>query len=187
VIGYVKTFLPWIAFALLSTDGQYRYGALAGVVIAVALLVLDRRRGRQWDALIIESSSAIFFGALTLATFVISPAPFGDYGPAAASGWLALTAWGSLAIRKPFTLGIAKTMVPAQFHDNPLFYRTNAVITSVWAIAFTAEAGLIALLLNVAPHATGVLIALKISSFVVPAAFTVRYSQLVRARQEATR
>jgi hypothetical protein len=187
MIGYVKTFAPWIAFAVLSTSGEYRWGALVGLLLALALLVLDRRKGKQWDALIIESSSAIFFGALAIAAFTISPAPLGEYGPAAASSWLALTAWGSLAIRKPFTLGIAKTMVPVEFHNNPIFYRTNAIITGVWAIAFTLDACLVALLLNVAPHATAALIAIKIGSFVLPAIFTVRYSQIVRARQEANR
>jgi hypothetical protein len=187
MLGYIKTFAPWIAFAALSTNGQYRYGALAGLLIALALLVLDRRQRKPWDALIIESSSAIFFGALTVATFAISPAPFGDYGPAAAGAWLALTAWGSLAIHKPFTLGIAKTMVPEQFHSNPIFYRTNAIITSVWAAAFTCESAATTVLLTVAPHATTALVVLKVCSFVLPAAFTVRYSQIVRNRQETNR
>jgi len=187
MIGYIKTFAPWIAFAVLSTSGEYRWGALVGLLLALALLVLDRRKGKQWAALIIECSSVIFFGALAIAAFTISPAPLGVYGPAAASAWLALTAWGSLAIRKPFTLGIAKTMVPKEFHDNPVFYRVNAVITAVWAIGFTLDATLVALLLNVAPHATAALIAIKVAAFVLPAIFTIRYPQIVRARQEAGR
>jgi hypothetical protein len=169
MLGYIKTFLPWIAFAVLATNGESRYGAIAALVIALALLVLDRRAGKQWDALII---------ALT-----ISPAPLGDYSPAVAGGWLALTAWGSLAIRKPFTLGIARTMVPAEMHSHPFFYRTNAIITAAWAIAFTAEAVLLVVLLHAAPHATAAAITVKICSFVVPAVFTVRYSQAVRARR----
>jgi hypothetical protein len=187
MIGYVKTFAPWIAFAVLSTSGEYRWGALAALVLALGLVVLDRGKGREWDALIIEISSAVFFAALTVAAFTVSPAPLGEYGPAVAGAWLALTSWGSLAIRRPFTLGIAKPMVPKEFHDHPVFYRTNATITAAWGIAFTLEAIALAVLLAVAPHATVALITVKIGSFVLPAIFTVRYTQIVRARQEATR
>jgi hypothetical protein len=187
MLGYVKTFAPWIAFAVLSTSGESRWGALAALVLALALVALDRRNHKEWDALIIECSSALFFGALTVAAFTVNPAPLGDYGPAVAGGWLALTSWGSLAIRRPFTLGIAKTMVPKEFHDHPMFYRTNAIITAAWGIAFTLEAVLLAVLLAVAPHATAALITIKIASFVLPAIFTIRYQQIVRARQEATR
>ncbi|TCO64602.1 hypothetical protein [Actinocrispum wychmicini] len=187
MIGYVKTFAPWIAFAVLSTSGEYRWGALAGFALALLLLAMDRRKGKQWDALIIESSSAVFFGALAVASLTISPAPLGDYGPSVAAAWLALTAWGSLAIRRPFTLGIARTMVPEQFHSHPMFYRTNAIITAAWAVGFTVEVGLLLLLEAVAPHATAALVAVKIGAFVLPALFTIRYRQIVRARQEATR
>lgn len=179
MLGYVKTFLPWIAFAVLATNGESRYGALAALVIALGLLGLDRRAGKPWDALIIECSSAIFFGLLTVAAFTISPAPLGDYGTAVAGAWLAVTAWGSLAIRKPFTLGIARTMVPEAVHGHPFFYRTNAIITAAWAIAFTAEA---VLLVVIPPHVTAAAITVKVCSFVVPAIFTVRYTQSVRQR-----
>ncbi|MEV4311442.1 hypothetical protein [Actinocrispum sp. NPDC049592] len=187
MLGYVKTFAPWIVFAVLSTNGESRWGALGAVVLAAGLLVLDRSRGKAWDALIIESSSALFFGALTVASFTISHAPLGDYGPAVAGGWLALTSWGSLAIRRPFTLGIAKTMVPKELHGHPMFLRTNAIITAAWGIAFTLEAVLLTVLLGVAPYATAALITIKIASFVLPAIFTIRYQQIVRARQEALR
>lgn len=187
MLGYVKTFAPWIAFAVLSTSGENRWGALAGFGLALLLLAVDRRKGKSWDALIIEISSAVFFGALAVASFTISPAPLGDYGPAVAAAWLAVTAWGSLAIRRPFTLGIAKSMVPEQFHSHPMFYRTNAIITAAWAIGFTLETVLLLLLDALAPHATAALIAVKIGSFVLPALFTIRYRQIVRARQEATR
>jgi hypothetical protein len=187
MLGYLKTFLPWIAFAVLSTNSQSRYGAIAALALGLALMAWDRRAGKQWDALILELSTLVFFVLLTVAAFTISPAPLGDYGPAISIGWLALTAWGGLAIRRPFTLGIAKTMVPKEFHDHPGFYRVNAIITAAWAIAFTLTAVLLAVLLTVAPHATAALIAVKVCGFAIPVLFTIRYQQIARARQEALR
>ena len=48
-----------------------------------------------------------------------------SYTGAMSMGWLALTAFGGLAIRRPFTLGIAKFQIPQQFWDTPLFLRVN--------------------------------------------------------------
>jgi hypothetical protein len=179
---YIRSFLPWIAFAAISTDGDSRHGALAGFVLALWLLRSDRHRGRAWDGLVIEASSALFFGGLAFAAYAFDPSPFGDYGTAASVGWLALTAWGSLAVRRPFTLGIARTMAPAEVHGSALFHRVNAVITAVWAAAFTVNAVALALLLAVAPHATAAIIAVKVCGFAVPAAFTARYPEIARRR-----
>lgn len=185
MLGYLRSFLPWITFAVLSGDGQYRYGALAGFLVAVVLVVAERRSGRPWDAQIIELSSALFFGLLALAAFAVTPAPFGDYGPAVSVGWLALTAWGSLVVGRPFTLGIARTMTPPEVHGSPIFRRVNVVITAVWATAFTVNCLALAVLLALAPHATAALVAVKICGFAVPAVFTVRYPRIVARRASA--
>lgn len=183
MVRYLRSFLPWIAFAVLSTGGDSRRGALAGFLIAAWLLVSDRRAGRAWDELVIESSSALFFGGLALAAATVTPAPFGAYGTAASVGWLAVTAWASLAIRRPFTLGIARTIAPAKVHHTPGFYRVNAVITTVWAAAFTVNTAALALLIGTSPDNTTAIIAVKVAGFAVPALFTARYPETVAARR----
>ncbi|GGO25320.1 hypothetical protein GCM10010116_50820 [Microbispora rosea subsp. aerata] len=185
MLRYVLTFLPWIAFAVLSTNGEARYGAVTALLVSVVLLAADRRAGRGWDEMVIELSSGVFFAGLTLAAFTVSPAPFGAYGPAVSVAWLALTAWGSLAVRRPFTLGIARRTTPAEVHATPMFYRVNAVITAVWAAGFTLNAAGLALLLAFAPHATAAIVAVKVCGFALPALFTIRYPQIVRARYAA--
>ncbi|MGI5486387.1 hypothetical protein [Microtetraspora malaysiensis] len=185
MFGYVRSFLPWIAFAVLSTNGEARYGAAAAFALSALLLAMDRRKGRAWDALVLEIGSVVFFAGLTLAAFLITPAPFGEYGPAVAVGWLALTAWTTLAIRRPFTMGIARESVPAEVHSTPMFYRVNVVITTAWAIAFTCNTAGLALLIAFAPHATAAIIAVKVCGFAIPAVFTVRYAALARSRARA--
>lgn len=181
---YLRTFLPWIAFAVISTKDDSRWGALAGFAAAAVLIALDRRAGRGWDALVVEVSSTVYFGGLAVAAFTADRAPLGSYGAAASIGWLALTAWLSVLIRKPFTLGIARSMVPREVWSSPVFFRTNAVITSAWAVSFTVEAALLALL---ADSSTDVIIAVKVAGFVLPALFTVRYSQSAQARAAEAR
>ncbi|MFC5823095.1 hypothetical protein [Nonomuraea insulae] len=173
-------FLPWIAYAFVATSDEWRWGAITGLVIALALVALDRRSGKSWDMMVIETSAVTFFALLTAVSLLAPDSPLTPYGPALVNVWLAGTAWGSLAIRKPFTLGIARTMAPKEVWETPEFYRVNAIITTVWAVAFTAAAISLAFVLAAAPHATTLVITVKVLSFVLPAAFTVWYPKHVR-------
>ncbi|WP_326822786.1 hypothetical protein [Streptosporangium sp. NBC_01756] len=176
-------FLPWIVYAVVATGDEWRYGALAGLAIAAVVIVADRRAGKKWDEMVIESSAVVFFVVTALISFAAPDSPLTPYGPALVNAWLALTAWGSLAVRRPFTLGIARSMAPPEVWQTPLFYRVNAVITSVWGAAFTVAALSLALLLHGAPHATAAVIAIKVLTFAAPAVFTARYPRTVAARR----
>ncbi|MGW2353035.1 hypothetical protein [Actinacidiphila glaucinigra] len=91
----------------------------------------------------------------------------------------------SLAVRRPVTLGIARATAPPAVWDNPLFLRTNVIITAVWAASFTVGAGLLAVLLAAAPHALAAIVAVKLCGFALPVVFTTRYSRAVAARAKA--
>jgi hypothetical protein len=181
----VLGFLPWIAYAVIATSDEWRWGAITGLAIAVVLVVVDRRSGKAWDMIVIETSAVVFFVCLTILSLVAPQSPLTPYGPALVNVWLGLTAWGSLAIRKPFTLGIARTMAPEEVWATPIFYRINAVITTAWALAFTLAAVSLTLVLAAAPQATAVVITIKVLSFVLPAIFTVRYPKVVERRARA--
>lgn len=183
-MNYLKSFLPWIAFAVVATQFDWRWSGLTGLVISVALLLLARREGRKNDALIIEWSALAFFALITAVAFTFPASPLKTYTGALTDAWLALTAWGSLALRRPFTLGIARTMTPPELWDNPIFKRVNVVITLAWAASFTVTGLAGIALLNYAPHATAALVTLKVLGFAVPVAFTIRYPRIVRARAE---
>ncbi|TYB56413.1 hypothetical protein FXF51_44120 [Nonomuraea sp. PA05] len=173
-------FLPWIVYAFVATGDEWRWGAITGLVIAAVLVIVDRGSGKAWDEIVIEASAAVFFACLTVFSLVAPDSPLTPYGPALVNVWLAGTAWGSLAIRKPFTLGIARTMAPREVWESPRFHRVNAVITTVWASAFTVAALSLTLVLAAAPHATALVIAIKALSFALPAVFTAWYPKRVR-------
>ncbi|MEV4440381.1 hypothetical protein AB0K09_15425, partial [Streptomyces sp. NPDC049577] len=82
---------------------------------------------------------------------------------------------------RPFTTGIAKRQAPKEVWHTKVFRRINVVITSVWAAAFTLTAAAVA-----AVHAAGLNGALstaaQVAGFVLPAMFTARYPDRVRAR-----
>ncbi|MFI6521832.1 hypothetical protein ACIBF1_40200 [Spirillospora sp. NPDC050679] len=181
---YALTFLPWIALAVVS-DLDERAGALVGLVAALALLLWHRRAGRRWDALILECSTAFYMAALSGIALAAPHTAVLDYGASLAIGWLALTAWGTLLARRPFTEGIARRQVPAEVAATALFRRVNAVLTLAWAAGFTATACVLAAVQYLAPEDTALLVACKIAGFALPAVFTARYPEAARRRRLA--
>src|SRR4051794_18448715 len=127
-MSYVISFLPWIVFAVLPSD-QWQWAALAGLVIAAGLVVKHRLAGRNFDSMIIEIASAIYFAALAALAFSNPDTHWHDYSPAFSNLFLAVVAGGSMLIRQPFTLGIAKLSIPQEIWHEPLFLRVNYVIT----------------------------------------------------------
>lgn len=97
--------------------------------------------------------------------------------------WIAAAAWISIALRRPFTLGIAKRSTPPSIWTTPVFYRTNLIITAVWAATFTVAAVLLATVHAV--HGGAVATVAVFAAYVVPIVFTRRYPAIVRARYMA--
>ncbi|MEU6479302.1 hypothetical protein ABZ858_20900 [Streptomyces sp. NPDC047017] len=180
-MSYLRAFLPWIVFAVIPS-GSWQWGALAALVAAVAIIVQQARDGARFDALIIETGSAVFFAVLAAIAFADPHSGVHDYSAALSSGVLALIAGVSLAIGKPFTLGIAKRTTPPEVWNLKPFIRTNTVITAVWTAAFLVTALALAAMAHAGHgHSTTATI-VQIAGFVVPMVFTVRYVALVQAR-----
>jgi hypothetical protein len=182
-MNYLRGFVPWIAFAVLSSLG-WQWGALAGLVLAVALFADGRRKGTPLDTQVLEISTIVYFLALTVFALLAPASPVQHFVGAISMAWLALTAWGGLAVRQPFTLGIAKQQTPKEFWGHPVFRRINVVITTAWAVAFTLTA-IVLTALDVADVGTVANIVVQVAGFVIPAIFTARYPERVRARQDS--
>ncbi|MFT3900247.1 MAG: hypothetical protein QM728_08395 [Gordonia sp. (in: high G+C Gram-positive bacteria)] len=172
----VRSFAPWITYAIVASfsDTSWRWGAVAAVVVGLALILQDRRSGVTPDSQILEISAVIFFVVVAVIGFVAQHSDFHRYDSVCSFAWLAVTAWGSLAIGKPFTEGIAKREVPREYWGSEKFKRINRVITGAWALAFTAAA--LALWLIFAKDygnvADGVV---QVAAFVLPMWFTDWY------------
>ncbi|MGO4457468.1 hypothetical protein AB4039_09145 [Streptomyces sp. M-16] len=180
-MSYVRTFLPWIVFAVFPS-AQWQWGALAGLVAAVAVTLQQRRAGAGFDALIIEIGSAVFFAALTGIAFADPDSGAHAYSAALSSATLALIAGGSLLVGKPFTLGIAKRTTPREIWGLKPFVRINTVITGVWTAAFAVTAGALAALAHAGQGHSASATLVQAAGFVVPMLFTVRYVAAAQAK-----
>ncbi|GAA1354572.1 hypothetical protein [Streptomyces beijiangensis] len=179
-MNYLRGFIPWIAFAVVSSAG-WQWGALTGLVLGAWLLVNDRQAGESAGAKILEISTVAYFAALTAFAFARPDSGLQDYSGTLSFGWLAVTAWATLAVGRPFTIGIARKQAPREVWHTPLFRRINVVITAFWAASFTVTAAvLVAVYAN--DLGSGVSTAVQVAGFAVAAVFTARYPERARAR-----
>ncbi|WP_328535273.1 hypothetical protein [Streptomyces sp. NBC_00344] len=180
-MSYLRTFLPWIIFAVLPS-GDWQWAALAALAVAVAVIVQQVRTGAGCDALIIELGSAVFFAVLAAIAFVNPDSGVHDYSAALSSGTLAVIAGISLAIGKPFTLGIAKRTTPPEVWGLKPFIRTNVIITAVWTAGFALTAVVLVLVAHAGNAHSTLSTLIQIAGFVIPMLFTVRYIAHVQAK-----
>jgi hypothetical protein len=180
-VSYLRAFAPWIVFALVPS-AQWKWAALFALLVSAVEIRRKTRAGLPLDAQIIELGTAFYFAGLTTLAFADPGTALHAYVPAMAEGALGVIALGSLLVRKPFTLGIARQSMPREAWDNPLFLRVNTIVSAVWAASFVL--GCVALAALAHSSATG-RIAVQTAAFVVPLAFTTRYIDRVRSRARA--
>ncbi|MFG2853441.1 hypothetical protein ACGFZ9_22590 [Streptomyces mirabilis] len=179
-MGYLRGFIPWIVAGVVSSF-DWRWGAIAGLVSGLLLLLQDRLRGVGLDALILEISTVVYFVVVGAVAVADPGSALADHTDVVSFGWLAATAWGTLATRRPFTLGIAKRQTPPEYWDMPEFVRVNNHITSAWGAGFTFIGVSLAVCGAVdAPAWVG--IAAHVAGLVGPAVFTKVYPARAQAR-----
>jgi hypothetical protein len=178
MLGYLRGFAPWLIFAAVAAF-DWRLGVLAGLATAVATTLYARRR-QPVDALLLDLGAVVFFAVLAVIGLVDAHSPVAGWVAPLSLAWLALIAWVSLAVRRPFTLGIARQSTPREMWTNPVFYRVNATITAVWAATFTAIS--IATAVVHLTHAGTVATLAVYAGYLIPVVFTRRYPSIVRAR-----
>ncbi|WP_420135537.1 hypothetical protein [Rhodopseudomonas sp.] len=130
------SFAPWLSFLIIARDSLLRVEIGLGVALALTVVmgVLRLHRG------IILWVGVVFFGAATIAVIGFNDSWTLRHLGVLANGALALGAWLTIALGKPFTLDYAKEHVDPSLWTDPFFIRTNVLMTSVWASAFTINA-----------------------------------------------
>jgi hypothetical protein len=182
-MSYVIGFLPWIAYSVVP-DRHWLIAALLGLALAAVLSARRLFSGRPLSASLLELTGLVFFAAMTVVAAVAPHSPVHDWSSPISSTALAVMAWVSLAVGQPFTLGIAKDMVPEEFWESPRFLHVNVVITRFWAVSFTVSAALLAIV-HAASMGETASIVVQVAGIAVPIVFTNRYSKQAEAQAKA--
>lgn len=129
------SFAPWIVFLIIARDTVVRVeaGLVMALVLSVVMALARLHRG------IVMWVGLLFFSAATVAVLVFHNIWTVRHLGVLANGALASGAWGTLAVRRPFTLDYARAHTdPAKWND-PLFIAVNVRLTTIWATVFTGN------------------------------------------------
>ena len=134
--------LPWIIFSFLPKHSQLSIDLSVMFVFVCAIFLSYADLKRKF---LLPWITILFFGFCLIAIVFLKLNWLSTHTGIVTNLVLALTAWGSLLIGKPFTLQYAKEKTtPDKWHD-PIFIFINRFLTIAWGIIF-----LFALLINIA-------------------------------------
>jgi phytoene dehydrogenase-like protein len=130
-IEIVLGFTPWISWGMLASHGTWAFAV--AFAIASVLLARQLREGRLKA---MEIASGSYFGAQLVLTGVIGWHGLEAYNLVLLYGALAAMAWMTLLLGSPFTLQYAREDWPPELWGQPLFRRTNVILTVAWGAIF---------------------------------------------------
>ncbi|GAB1646353.1 hypothetical protein [Krasilnikovia sp. MM14-A1259] len=182
-MNYVRGFAPWLCYAALSSV-DWRLGMCAAALAAL-LLLAGQARARRIDLL--GAATCAFFVVMAGIVLADPASELHRWTCALANGTLAGVAAASLAVRRPFTLAIARTQVPREFWHAPRFIQVNMVLTAIWAAGFTTAAIVCALIIRYDHAATVPLVLAQLLGFVIPFAISGRYASRAQAAARQAR
>jgi phytoene dehydrogenase-like protein len=132
--GVLTGFLPWAIYWIAAGMGFVRL-ALVGRLMVSAIQNAGRVRGRRYKTL--ELATLAYSVLDVVVTLIAGSHVLRTYGDICVNGVLAAMAFGSLAAASPFTYEYARESWPKEYWQDPIFRRTNEIITAIWGIAFS--------------------------------------------------
>lgn len=133
----LKSLLPWILFFTLfgHSEGSKEMAAAIALLSHVFFNYQALRK-----RFVLDIGALVFFLLFLLNVFIFKYTIITDNGYLISNCALALIAWISLIIRKPFTLQYARLQVALEVTASLLFRVVNDIITAIWATLFTLMA-----------------------------------------------
>lgn len=132
-IGILAGFLPWIVFGLLSWVGQRPVGVACALVTSITQNAL---RARKHNLKSFELATLAFL-AIEMSAWLTGGGPwFERWGTVVMNAVLAAMALGTIVANRPFTWQYARDDWPEPYWRDPLFLKTNSILTALWTVAF---------------------------------------------------
>lgn len=129
----MQSFLPWILYFVLAGNSQAKLD-LAIVAALIAFLIFDLKSLRK--NFILSWGTLLFFVFMLITVVLMKNHWIALHAWVFSNGTLALIAWVSLFIGKPFTEQYAREQVEAKYWQTPTFININRILTAVWGSVF---------------------------------------------------
>ena len=131
--------VAWVVYGVVSRGGHWTVAAAAAFIIALAIVVHEYK---NHATKIISCTTAAFFAFALTTTIAAGPMLFKNYNVFLTWSIFAIVTWVSLLIGFPFTIQYAREQTPREVWDDPRFMRINIILTVVFGVMFTINAGL---------------------------------------------
>lgn len=140
-LNLIAGFIPWIVFDLLPKTNQHQ-AIFAMIFVLIFTLATNYKYIKKFY--ILPCATVLFFlvAVVTVIVFRINWIVIHTW--IATNIMLSLIAWGSILLKKPFTIQYAKEQVPKTHWSHPIFIFINNFLTATWGVIF-----LLHLLLNI--------------------------------------
>jgi len=132
VFKMILSFAPWIAFLIISGPTMFRLklGIIVAAILVIVMGVTRLHRG------VILWAGVLFFIYALISVVLLNNMWTVMHMGILANSTLALGAWLTVLLKKPFTMDYAKEHTDPALWDSPVFLKTNYVITSAWGLVF---------------------------------------------------
>jgi hypothetical protein len=163
--------VAWITYGVLSGSGHWVLAALGALAVALAIVAHEYSRNA---VKIMNCTTVAFFAFALVTTIAVGPWLFKHYNVFLTWSIFAAVTWVTLLIGFPFTIQYARERAPREVWDHPLFMRLNIILTVVFGLIFTVNAGLgvIALMTG---HLLTIGLVLPMSLLIAAMVFSVQY------------
>jgi hypothetical protein len=108
-------FAPWIAYAVLSSF-DWRIAIYTAAALATVGVIRQRR---EHDLNLLIGVTCVFFVVMAILALVAPHSGLHHWTPALSLATLAVIAFGSLVVHRPFTLPIARRSTPEEYWHTP--------------------------------------------------------------------
>lgn len=129
----LKSFLPWILYSIFYGNNPEQLMLAIGVAL-VSSLIFDWKDLKA--GFILTRCTFIYFLALLIFVSLYHSIWLEKNMWLVSNLMLAAIAFGSVLIKKPFTIQYAKQKIPEIYWNNPLFIEINHILTMIWGAIF---------------------------------------------------
>jgi hypothetical protein len=176
----LRGFAPWIVYGTVGAIADWRWAAVAALVLAVRIGRDARHAGAVDD---LARATGWCFAGLTAVAMLAPASPVRHYTAPISLATFGVAALASIARGRPFTIAYAKRRVAPERWETPLFLRANVVISAVWAASFLATAT--AVIASTAAGVAAPLVAgVQAIGLLTPIVFTMVYRAHLRRLAE---
>jgi hypothetical protein len=128
-----QSFLPWILYFVLvgSTQKELDIAISVAAFTSIAFEMRSLRKGY-----VLSWGTLIFFTFLFISVVIFRSSLIAKYEWVLSNSTLALIAWVSIIIKRPFTIQYVKEQVSSEHWNSSLFIRINYILSAIWGFLF---------------------------------------------------